>query len=71
MSADWAEHAALYFEMALPPLEAGKPFGLRPEAILPAYGMAETTLAVSFSECGEGLVVDEVDAVPSAVPPAV
>ncbi len=28
---------------------AGKPFGLRPEAILPAYGMAETTVAVSFS----------------------
>jgi fatty-acyl-CoA synthase len=42
--------------------EAGKPFGLRPEAILPAYGMAETTVAVSFSECGTGLVVDEVDA---------
>lgn len=43
-------------------LDAGAPFGLRPEAILPAYGMAETTLAVSFSECGAGLVVDEVDA---------
>ena len=43
-------------------LEAGKPFGLRPDAILPAYGMAETTLAVSFSKCGAGLVVDEVDA---------
>jgi fatty-acyl-CoA synthase len=42
--------------------EAGGPFGLRPEAILPAYGMAETTLAVSFSECDAGLVVDEVDA---------
>ena len=42
--------------------EAGEPFGLRPEAILPAYGMAETTVAVSFSECGAGLVVDEVDA---------
>jgi fatty-acyl-CoA synthase len=42
--------------------EAGKPFGLSPTAILPAYGMAETTLAVSFSECGAGLVVDEVDA---------
>ena len=42
--------------------EAGAPFGLRPEAILPAYGMAETTVAVSFSECGSGLVVDEVDA---------
>ena len=43
-------------------LDAGKPFGLRSEAILPAYGMAETTLAVSFSECNAGLVVDEVDA---------
>src|SRR6185437_9169225 len=43
-------------------LDAGKPFGLQPSAILPAYGMAETTLAVSFSECNAGLVVDEVDA---------
>ena len=42
--------------------EAGAPFGLRPEAIVPAYGMAETTVAVSFSEVGAGLVVDEVDA---------
>ena len=43
-------------------IDAGKPFGLKPEAILPAYGMAETTLAVSFSPCNAGLVVDEVDA---------
>jgi fatty-acyl-CoA synthase len=43
-------------------IDAGKPFRLRPDAILPAYGMAETTLAVAFSECGAGLVVDEVDA---------
>src|ERR1700759_3409327 len=43
-------------------LDAGKEFGLKPSAILPAYGMAETTLAVSFSECNAGLVVDEVDA---------
>ena len=43
-------------------IDAGAPFGLRPEAILPAYGMAETTVAVSFSECGAGLVIDEVDA---------
>ena len=43
-------------------IDAGKPFRLRPEAILPAYGMAETTVAVSFSECGAGLIVDEVDA---------
>jgi fatty-acyl-CoA synthase len=42
--------------------EAGAPFGLKPGAILPAYGMAETTVAVSFSEVGAGLVVDEVDA---------
>ena len=42
-------------------IEVGKPFGLRPDAVLPAYGMAETTVAVSFSECGGGLVVDEVD----------
>ncbi len=43
-------------------IDAGKPFGLRASAVLPAYGMAETTLAVSFSELGDGLVVDEVDA---------
>jgi fatty-acyl-CoA synthase len=42
--------------------DAGRPFGLRREAILPAYGMAETTVAASFTECGAGLVVDEVDA---------
>jgi fatty-acyl-CoA synthase len=42
--------------------EAGAPFGLKREAIVPAYGMAETTVAVSFSECGAGLMVDEVDA---------
>jgi fatty-acyl-CoA synthase len=42
--------------------DAGAPFGLKPQAILPAYGMAEITLAVAFSECGAGLVVDEVDA---------
>jgi len=42
--------------------DAGAPFGLKPQAIVPAYGMAETTVAVSFSECGGGMVVDEVDA---------
>jgi fatty-acyl-CoA synthase len=42
--------------------EAGAPFGLKPGAIIPAYGMAETTVAVSFSKCGRGMVVDEVDA---------
>lgn len=43
-------------------IEAGAPFGLRPEAILPAYGMAETTVAVSFTKAGAGMIVDEVDA---------
>lgn len=43
-------------------IAAGKPFGLRPEAVVPAYGMAETTVAVSFTKCGNGLSVDEVDA---------
>ncbi|CAJ1497343.1 fatty acyl-AMP ligase [[Mycobacterium] burgundiense] len=43
-------------------IDAGQPFGLKPSAILPAYGMAEATLAVSFSECNAGLVVDEIDA---------
>jgi fatty-acyl-CoA synthase len=42
-------------------IDAGAPFKLRPEAILPAYGMAETTVAVSFTECGAGMTVDEVD----------
>jgi len=42
--------------------EAGEPFGLKPEAIVPAYGMAESTVAVSFTECGTGMEVDEVDA---------
>ncbi|AQA04309.1 long-chain fatty acid--CoA ligase [Mycobacterium sp. MS1601] len=42
--------------------EASARFGLRPQAILPAYGMAETTVAVSFSACGGGIEVDEVDA---------
>lgn len=43
-------------------IDAGKPFGLNPTAILPAYGMAETVLAVSFSKCNAGLVVDTIDA---------
>jgi fatty-acyl-CoA synthase len=42
--------------------DAGAPFGLDPGAILPAYGMAETTVAVSFSALGEGLSTDEIDA---------
>jgi fatty-acyl-CoA synthase len=42
-------------------IDAGAPYGLKPEAILPAYGMAETTVAVSFTACGAGMMVDEVD----------
>jgi fatty-acyl-CoA synthase len=42
--------------------DAGAPFGLRPEAVVPAYGMAEATVAVSFTECGAGMIIDEVDA---------
>ena len=42
--------------------EAGAPFGLKREAIVPAYGMAESTVAVSFTEEGTGMDVDEVDA---------
>ncbi|HZQ30360.1 MAG TPA: fatty acyl-AMP ligase [Mycobacterium sp.] len=42
--------------------DAAAPFGLKPEAMVPAYGMAETTVAVSFTECGHGMAVDEVDA---------
>lgn len=40
---------------------AAAPFGFRPEAIVAAYGMAESTVAVSFGECDAGLIVDEVD----------
>lgn len=41
---------------------AGAPYGLRPESIVPAYGMAEATVAVSFTPCGTGMVTDEIDA---------
>jgi len=43
-------------------MNSGIRLGSAAEAILPAYGMAETTVAVSFSECRGGLIVDEVDA---------
>ncbi|WP_278313339.1 fatty acyl-AMP ligase [Lolliginicoccus levis] len=43
-------------------LEAGARFGLPREALVPAYGMAETTLAISFANVGEGMKVDVVDA---------
>ncbi|MFT4200457.1 long-chain-fatty-acid--CoA ligase [Gordonia sp. (in: high G+C Gram-positive bacteria)] len=43
-------------------LAEGARFGLRPEALMPSYGMAETTLAVSFDSQHTRLVVDTVDA---------
>lgn len=33
-------------------IERFRPFGLRPEALTPVYGLAEATLAVSFSDVG-------------------
>ncbi|MGL4305184.1 MAG: fatty acyl-AMP ligase [Mycobacteriaceae bacterium] len=42
-------------------VRAGKPFGLAASAVVPAYGMAETTLAISFAQPGKGLQIDEVD----------
>ena len=41
--------------------EVFAPFGFRASAFLPSYGMAEATLALSFSPLGEGLRVDTVD----------
>jgi fatty-acyl-CoA synthase len=41
---------------------AGHRFGLRPESVLAAYGMAETALGVSFAPIDTGLQVDHVDA---------
>jgi fatty-acyl-CoA synthase len=41
------------------------PAGFDPRAFLPSYGMAEATLAVTFTPKGEGLRTDEVD--PSAL----
>ncbi|RJQ71656.1 long-chain fatty acid--CoA ligase [Pseudonocardiaceae bacterium YIM PH 21723] len=42
--------------------EAGARFGMSANAVFPAYGMAETTLAVSFAPPGTGMRVDRVDA---------
>ncbi len=44
-------------------LAAGAPYGLRETAIVPAYGMAEATLAVSFHPWGTPMTVDTIDAV--------
>jgi len=41
---------------------AGAKFGLRPESVLAAYGMAETALGVSFAPIDTGLEVDRIDA---------
>ncbi|MGI5126110.1 fatty acyl-AMP ligase [Pseudonocardia sp. CA-107938] len=43
-------------------VEAGARFGLHPEAVLAAYGMAETALGVAFAPVFTGLDVDEIDA---------
>lgn len=42
--------------------KALEPAGFDPSAFLPCYGMAECSLAVSFSPLGEGLKMDRVDA---------
>jgi fatty-acyl-CoA synthase len=42
--------------------DAGARFGLRPESVLCAYGMAETALGVAFAPVETGLAVDEIDA---------
>ncbi|MCI2420677.1 fatty acyl-AMP ligase [Saccharopolyspora sp. K220] len=42
--------------------DAGARFGLRPDCMVCAFGMAEATLAVSFAPLGRGLEVDVVDA---------
>jgi fatty-acyl-CoA synthase len=42
--------------------DAGARFGMKPSCVLCAYGMAETTLGVSFAAPGDGLTVDTVDA---------
>jgi fatty-acyl-CoA synthase len=42
--------------------DAGARFGLRREAVVAAYGMAETALGVSFAPLDTGLRVDVVDA---------
>jgi fatty-acyl-CoA synthase len=41
--------------------EAFGPHGFRPTAFVPSYGMAETTLAMSFAPLNRRYVVDEID----------
>ncbi len=42
-------------------VDAFAPAGLKPEAMLPSYGMAEATLAISFVGVDEALTTDVVD----------
>lgn len=44
-------------------LAEGARFGLHPEALMPSYGMAETTLAISFDSKDRHFTVDTIDAV--------
>jgi fatty-acyl-CoA synthase len=44
--------------------DAGARFGMPPECVFPAYGMAEATLAVSFAPLFTGLTLDVVEADP-------
>jgi fatty-acyl-CoA synthase len=37
------------------------PAGFRPNVFLPSYGMAEATLAITFHQLGEAMIVDRVD----------
>ncbi|WP_119305035.1 fatty acyl-AMP ligase [Dongia deserti] len=41
--------------------DAFAPYGFRPTAFVPSYGMAETTLAMSFAPLNQRYVVDEID----------
>jgi fatty-acyl-CoA synthase len=41
--------------------EAAAPFGFRPEAAFPAFGMAEVAIAGTFPPPGRGMVVDLID----------
>ncbi|QUH00119.1 fatty acyl-AMP ligase [Saccharopolyspora erythraea] len=42
--------------------DAGARFGLSPDCMVCAFGMAESTLAVSFAPLGRGIEVDTIDA---------
>jgi fatty-acyl-CoA synthase len=42
-------------------VEAGRRHGLRPEAVFPAFGMAEVAIGGTFPEPGSGMVTDCVD----------